>query len=307
MQKMGHQVKVLTYGLTETDGLIPIGDVCYKKYEYESIQVISLRHKNLYPQINFNIFYYAIEDEIRQLLNVESLDDIDLIHIIHPLRMGIVAKIFNEKNIPIILTLTDYWTVCPRVQLLKPNYSLCNGPDGGETCSEVCGYAKDEMANRLRDTESLFDLADIITVPSNLVKHIFDINGFNDEKIKVVNHGLRYEYFTSKNIKKPTDNDLVTFAYIGPILKHKGVHILIEAFRKIRLSNIRLVIHGHYFHERSYFEHIQKISDKDNRIKIFGRFNYDDLSEIYSSVDIAVFPSIWYETYCIALTEATTL
>lgn len=65
------------------------------------------------------------------------------------------------------------------------------------------------------------------------------------------------------------------------------------------------MIYGHYFHERSYFEYIQKISDKDNRIKIFGRFNYEDLSEIYNSVDIAVFPSIWYETYCIALTEAT--
>lgn len=305
MQKMGHQVKVLTYGLTETDGLIPIGDLCYKKYEYESIQVISLRHKNLYPQINFNIFCYDIEDEIRQLINVESLDDIDLVHIIHPLRMGIVAKIFNEKNIPIIMTLTDYWTVCPRVQLLKPDYSLCNGPDGGKMCSEMCGYSNQEMENRLRDTKSLFDLADIITVPTNLVKRIFDINGFNDEKIKVVNHGLSYEYFTSKNLKNPSDNDLVTFAFIGPILKHKGVHILIEAFRKISLSNIRLVIYGHYFHERSYFEYIQKISDTDNRIKIFGRFNYEDLSEIYSSVDVAVFPSVWYETYCIALSEAT--
>ncbi len=80
MQKMGHQVKVLTYGLTETDGLIPIGDLCYKKYAYETLPVISLRHKKLYPQINFNIFCYDVEDEIRQLINVESLDDIDLIH-----------------------------------------------------------------------------------------------------------------------------------------------------------------------------------------------------------------------------------
>ncbi|RJS86010.1 glycosyltransferase [Methanophagales archaeon] len=303
MQKMGHQVKVLTYEPTETKGMFSIGGLLYKKYEYDSIQVISLRHKNLNPQVNFNIFCYDVEKEIRELIDIEGLNDIDIAHIIHPLRMGIVAKIVKEKNIPIIMTLTDYWTICPRVQLLKPNYSICNGPNEGEKCSAVCGYAKQEMKNRLKDAISLFDLADIITVPSRIVKHIFNINGFNGEKIQVVNHGLDYKYFNKLNNKTYSENDTITFGYIGPVLKHKGVHLLVEAFKKVNLSNIRLKTYGSPLHEKNYYDYLKELSTGDDRIALMGEFGYDKLSYILADIDIAVFPSICYESYCLALTE----
>lgn len=304
MQKMGHQVKVLTYGPTETDGLIPIGNLLYKKYEYDSIQVISLRYKNSSPQINFNIFCYNIEKEIRQLIDIEGLNDIDIAHILHPLRMGIVAKILKEKNIPIALTLTDYWTICPRVHLFKPNYSICNGPNDGDKCSEVCGYSKQEMRNRLKDTVSLFDLADIITVPSSIVKHIFHLNVFNSKKIQVVNHGLDYKYFSRIKNKTYSENDTISFGYIGPVLKHKGVHLLVNAFKKVNLSNVRLKIYGSFLHERSYYDDLKKLSTGDNRIAWMGEFDYNMLSNILTDIDIAVFPSICYESYCLALTES---
>lgn len=304
MQKMGHEVSVLTYGLSETNDLIESGNILYKRYVYDSIQVVSIKDRNMSPEINFNIFNSNIENDIRQIIKSERLEDIDIAHIVHPLRMGIVAKILKEKRIPIILTLTDYWTICPRVQLLKPDYSICNGPDRDEKCLYDCAYGVQEIRNRLKDTLLLFNLANIITVPSNVVKHIFNINGFNHREIQVVNHGLDYKYFNKINTKSYLNDGIISFGYIGPVLKHKGVHVLINAFLKVNIDQIGLKIYGSYLHEKNYYNDLKRLANGDSRIIFMGEFDYNNLSNIFTDMDIAIFPSIWYETYCLALIES---
>jgi glycosyltransferase involved in cell wall biosynthesis len=304
MQKMGNEVKVLTYGLSETDGMIASGNILYKKYVYDSVQVFSIKDKNMSPEINFRIFNRNIENDIKQIIESESLDDTDIVHVVHPLRMGIVAKIFKEKKIPIVLTLTDYWTICPRVQLLKSDYSICNGSTREEKCRSDCAYGAQEIKNRIKEALFLLDLADIITVPTNVARHIFNINGFNNKKIQVVNHGLDYKYFNIINTKLYSKDDTVSFGYIGPILKHKGLHILINAFLKVKMSQIKLKIYGSYLHERNYYNDLKILVNGDSRIIFMGEFAYDNLSNIFKEIDVAIFPSIWYETYCLALTES---
>ncbi|UCD84958.1 MAG: glycosyltransferase, partial [Deltaproteobacteria bacterium] len=41
---------------------------------------------------------------------------------------------------PSVLTLADYWFICPQIQMLKPNLELCPGPKGGINCL-TCGSA----------------------------------------------------------------------------------------------------------------------------------------------------------------------
>jgi glycosyltransferase involved in cell wall biosynthesis len=301
MQKVGHKIKILTYGASENDGKI-LGNLFYKKYEYDSLEVISFRDINMGPEININIFNKNIENDIKQLIELENLDDVDVVHIIHPLRTGIIAKIIKEKNIPTIMTLTDYWTICPRVQLLKCNYSICNGPDP-EKCFHECAYESSEIRDRLKDASYLFNMVDIVTVPSNIVKHIFNLNGFDHKKIQIVNHGLDYKYFSRINEKYYSKDDMVSFGYIGPVLKHKGVHVLINAFLRVKTSQIRLQIYGSYLHEKNYYNDLKKLANSDSRIIFMGEFDYNNLSNILTEMDIAIFPSIWYETYCLALVE----
>ena len=305
MQKMGHQVTILTYVSSEVDDLTALGGILYKKYEYDTLPVISFKMADVSPEINFNIFNKNSEKDINCIIESECLDDIDIAHVVHPLRTGIVAKILKEKNIPIVLTLTDYWTICPRVQLLKANSNnICNGPDECKKCLHDCAYGDQEIKNRLNDTSVLFNLVNVITVPSNLVKHIFSINGFNHKKIHVVNHGLDYKYFSSINTKLHSKNDAVSFGYVGPVLKHKGVHVLIESFLKVKLSQIELKIYGSHFHEKDYYNYLKRLAKDDSRINFMGEFDYDNLSNIFASIDVAIFPSIWYEAYCLALTES---
>lgn len=303
MQKMGHEVKMLTYGINETGNLTASGSVLYKKYEYDSIQVISFRDRYINPKIHINIFNSDIEKDMKQIIEYEKLDDVDIAHIVHPLRTGVVVKILEEKGIPILLTLTDYWTICPGVQLLKHDYSICNSPDP-EKCSLECMYNMSDIKKRIEDAQYLLNLADVITVPSNVVKHVFKINGFDHEKIQIINHGIDYKLFSKINSKLYTKDDTVTFGHIGPILRHKGIHILIDAFLKTRLSHIKLKIYGPHSYDKEYYEQLKKSIRGDNRIVFMGKFEYSNLSDIYRDIDITIFSSIWYETYGLVLTES---
>jgi len=114
---------------------------------------------------------------------------------------------------------------------------------------------------------------------------------------------LDYSNFKKINTKYYSNEDIITFGYIGPILKHKGVHILIDAFLKVKMDKIKLKIYGSYFHEILYFNSLKKLANADDRIVFMGRFDYNNLSNILADIDIEIFPSIWYETYCLALTE----
>ena len=61
----------------------------------------------------------------------------DVVHIQH--LQHVSARIVAlSKPIPTVVTLHDYWYLCPNSQLLLPDRSLCDGPRGGWRCA-ACG------------------------------------------------------------------------------------------------------------------------------------------------------------------------
>lgn len=60
----------------------------------------------------------------------------DLVHFQHLFSLsGNLPYIARYEGIPSVLTLHDYWYVCPRVNLFKADYTVCPGPDGGVACA----------------------------------------------------------------------------------------------------------------------------------------------------------------------------
>lgn len=63
----------------------------------------------------------------------------DLVHIFHSQNLS--ASIIDETKkhgIPIVSSLTDYWFICPVVQLKRPDGALCEGPTAGATNCLTC-------------------------------------------------------------------------------------------------------------------------------------------------------------------------
>jgi glycosyltransferase involved in cell wall biosynthesis len=72
---------------------------------------------------------------------------------------------------------------------------------------------------------------------------------------------------------------------------------------KVPDKNICLKIYGSHLNQNDYFSHLMNIAESDPRIQFMGEYQYEDLSKIFSGIDVEIFSSIWYETYCLALLE----
>jgi glycosyltransferase involved in cell wall biosynthesis len=65
----------------------------------------------------------------------------DLVHVQHlsGASWGI-PDIVKKHGIPLVVSLHDYWYACERVQLLRPDGTICPGPDNGLSCSRYCAH-----------------------------------------------------------------------------------------------------------------------------------------------------------------------
>ncbi len=89
---------------------------------------------------------------------------------------------------------------------------------------------------------------------------------------------------------------------VGRLVKEKGFHDLIEAYKEIP-TDWRLVIVGGADHEDEYSRSLKKSAAEDSRIVMTGFLTGNPLLEIYSNAGIFVIPS-YHEGLPITLLEA---
>jgi glycosyltransferase involved in cell wall biosynthesis len=92
-------------------------------------------HLNWIKARNANKILYdssLIESWLNQFL---AVSDFDLVHVTSAYSLGIgVLRSVKRAGIPLVLTLMDFWFVCPSIQLLRSDGSLC---DGGQLLGSV--------------------------------------------------------------------------------------------------------------------------------------------------------------------------
>lgn len=96
--------------------------------------------------------------------------------------------------------------------------------------------------------------------------------------------------------------------YVGRLIKHKGVHYLIEAFKQLEdtskiPNNFKLVIVGDGFHTDDYVKYLHTISENRSNIIFTGAQQGETLEQLFSHAYLFVQPSET-EGMSIALLEA---
>ncbi len=152
----------------------------------------------------------------------------------------------------------------------------------------------DYRANFMR--EMLNRYTNLIIVVSNGAKRIFIENGVSLNKIRALHSGFEYVngFFTFKKRKR----ELINLAYIGPIWREKGLHILLKAFQSLNTAKVcNLYIYGK-ISMGNYGHLMKKVIQKINGSNIFfkGEFNYNDLPSIYEDIDVQIIPPIIPDT-----------
>ncbi len=300
MQRMGHQVKVLTYATFEGDDLRPYKDMLLGEYSYQGVPVISIGHKEPPEDRDFRMFDRTMENAIGGILDREAFD---LVHVCHPMRVGSVVKAAKKRKIPIVLTLTDFWLLCPKAVAITPKNELCNGPRGGTKCAKKCfGEAKKHiLQERFKEIDEVLKGADCIVSPTKFLMRVFQDNGYSG--IKVIPFGQDYSDVRPYDRVYDKDSKL-TLGFMSTLLPHKGAHIFIEALNKAGMSNISAKIYGGSFSKEEYYNSLVGSVKNREQVQFLGEYDKEDMPEILQDLDALVLPSTWWENSPLVLLKA---
>lgn len=269
----------------------------------------------------------------------------DIVHIQSLLYLGakIIAEV-KKRKIPLVFTLNDYWLICPQGQMFRKNSLPCTG-ENPALCVDCVNYqlairknifrfyyffkknfpaglsrlltgiylnsARFCLKNQIRLLEErksylkgMAASVDLFICPSAFLRDKFIKNGFPREKTELLSYGIKINgHFPSE--KKHSDK--TRFAFIGNILPAKGLHILINAFKKIEGNNAELKIYGRAAAFKSiltgYYAYVRKIGRSRN-IRFWGGFDNRDIGRIFQEIDVLVVPSLWYENSPLVIQES---
>src|SRR4030095_857469 len=301
MQRMGHQVCTLTYALKERGGNVTArSGVAHVSYDYEGVPVVALRHLDLderagLPGISFDLRDSVILEEADRFLAEHKFD---ILHCVHPMRMGGVLEVAKKRGIKLVLTLMDFWMICPRVTLQRANGSLCDGPDHGRNCANFCYHdneIRERIFKRYADSLETLGMVDAVLSHSRFLIEVFKQSGVDTRGFVHCPNGFDYANVKFNNRGRDRGDTAVTFGFIGTILAHKRVEILIDAFKRVAADNVRLKIYGGYFEEHEYYSRLLAKAEGDKRIEFCGDYAFNSVAGVLAGIDVVVVPSLWYE------------
>ena len=300
-QRSGHHAEVVTYSLGPKAEFRNGGDLLVKKYVYKRIAVTAVRHSKIPADINTLVGDEATLSFAGDFLRTGGYD---LVHVAHPMRLGSFLAAAAQLGIPRVLTLTDFWILCPKIILRTSFKTLCSGPEGGKACAQLCPELGQHLTTtRLQVTRELLRTANAVTAPSRFAASVIQ-REFEGIHIRVVGHGVRPNGLERR---RPTygPGEKLVFAYCGGLSPHKGPHLLLNAFRSLRGENAELRIYGTAnLQDRAYEESLRRLAAGDKRIRFCGTYPQDQVQEVLRNVDAVIIPSLCYETYSFALHEA---
>lgn len=311
MQRMGHHVSVVTYATRKLDSEKPVANAATRKtFEYQGVPVVALRHVDFDQRgglhaISFGPRDPVIYQEAKRFLNESPA--FDLLHCIHPMRVGEIARAVKERGLKVILHLVDYWTLCPRATLQRPDGSLCDGPDRGNNCALHCYHteALDRLTKRWSEAQDLLTMTDVVISPSEFLIDVFRRNRVNTAKFVYLPHGA--DYSVLRNFARRIDDGprtIINLGFVGTLLPHKGVDILVKAFTKIPSDNLRLKIYGGYFEMHEYYSNLLALAKGDKRIEFCGEYQFENIADVMKDIDMVVVPSLWYENAPLVISMA---
>lgn len=266
----------------------------------------------------------------------------DVVHAMHFQALTTsVVPVFHEFGLPVVYTATDFWAICPVVDMRRHDESVCAGPElahcircvakgnisapaaallsrapdaliGGAVRAAGTPLSRhsaslrqvQDVARRRAHVQAGIDRVDHVTVPSNFMRDMLTAHGVGRGEIEVSRHGID----TSRIERRAPDAappSPVRIGLIGTLAEHKGCDILIRAFRKLPAHlDATLTIHGNLKRFPPYVRELRALASNDARITFAGTFPRERIGRTLGAIDVLVVPSRWYENSPLVIFEA---
>ena len=257
---------------------------------------------------------FLAEREEREGLLEEVLEEVepDVVHVNHVLDLspGLLG-LAKARCAALVLTLHDYFFACQRIVLRTTGEQICAGPRGGLECARICFSAEGAAATQrwvLRTAyfRRLLDLADRIVCPSAHTAEFFARFGVASDRLRVITNGVWVESDgDAETWSSPAERGRLVLAFLGAIVPHKGLQVLLEALDQARLPAVELTTFGPIGDpERARALYARAARVPGLVFRMYGEYEPGDLPVLLQDIDGVVVPSQWPETFCLVAREA---
>lgn len=332
LQRAGHEVSVLCVGRW-ADGPRHFNGCTVEAYQGVTTTKI---HFNWMRAPDPNRYLY--DNPVVERFASQHLAELkpDVVHITSCDRLSAsVISAVNRAGIPVVLSLTDFWFLCPKLNLARWDGQLCDGDTSPWECLK-CSLAPSRayrcaaaalperplratltnlskkpslarvpglrgsalnMFERKSHLSNMLNMVDCATIATPFGASLFrDL--LPEHLLHVIPYGHALGWLPGHTHK--TWSQELRFGFIGSLCEGSGLHLLIEAFRRIpRTTAVRLFIYGE-FPKNGYGEKLLELASADQRIHFCGRYTHERSADVYPSLDVLVIPSLWYDLPLVA-------
>lgn len=170
--------------------------------------------------------------------------------------------------------------------------------------SGLLHYGHEELLNKIASAryqtlvKKNFGSPDLVISPSQWILELHQRYGFFTDSLATV---LPHPYQVTRQVERSL-TDICHFVYLGQIEEHKGLILLLDAFRAFcQRSKIKaqLTIAGD-----GQLLNLLKINYQNLPVTFLGRINHEQVSELFSQASYLVVPSLCYENWPTVIIEA---
>jgi len=282
-----------------------------------------------------NSYEYApIADAIRGVLTGAKFD---LVHLVSGFLLAAQAiHTAHECGLPVVVTLTEFWFLCTRLNLIRVRGDLCTGPESAQKCMRCLAEeqrryqflaqrapklldaywslnqylpfaqnAEEEMARRQTVLRDALNTANMVICPSHYLSYKFAEFGFDTRRFHFIRQGLARAP-EHKPAAHEATADVLRLGYVGQMKPHKGVDLVIDAVAEIIESGraVSLDLWGPEPEPPDYVVRLKRRSSAYGSIRWRGQYSGAQVWDVLASLDVLVMPSRWYENSPNAILEA---
>lgn len=282
------------------------------------------------PRVTRVAYRYEGLDTFESLYAVPTLDaalraflaeqpPFDVAHVHHLTGMSTgLPDVLRAAGVRVVLTLHDYWLLCPRGQMWRDDGTVCATVEP-QRCADCLrptfGGWVPAGAEGAAQVAQLHDLArrtiaaaDTLVVPAAAAQAPFVAAGVDAARIRVVENGVDVEALRDLTPVAAAPHPL-RIGFLGTLIPSKGLDVLVEAFLQLPpQSGATLAIHGNavpYHGDTSYLtKTLSRLDPNRCRATYHGPYLSAELPGILENIDLLVAPALWAEAFGLTVREA---
>lgn len=257
----------------------------------------------------------------------------DVVHLFSGYLMSSSApRVSLAHEIPVVVSLTDYWWLCHRITLIRTNQTRCDGPTlaGCARCQaetkrrfrlpakhapalantlwkaagrhEAVGAALGLPVQHERRSTliPLLNQCSALISPSAYLADFHVASGVDRRLMRVWRQGVDLDRCLPRSA-----SPMLRFGCLGQVKHHKGVDLLLDAWRRVESDRPRhLAIYGSAEGEPEYGERIRAEIEGMDDANWPGAFRGNEVWKVLNGLDVLVIPSRWVENSPNSILEA---